>query len=111
MYGKEMIMMKKIGPLSFDLVVACAIYEIAYLGERGNATFMRLVDKLDGLISRSTIPSLLTTLRDWGIIDTEWKTLNSGHEGRTYYLTDEGYYIIMELFELYWEKILEYRKG
>jgi hypothetical protein len=100
--------MKKIGPLSLDLVVACKIYELQSKGTQ--AEFTELVESLKGLVGESTIPALLRSLSDWGIVATEFGETKQGRAGRFYYISGEAYDMIKETYELFWDKVAELRK-
>lgn len=100
--------MKKIGPLSLDLVIACQIYEFQSAEVR--VEFTKLVESLNGLVGESTIPSLLRSLSDWGIVTTEYGETDKGRAGRFYYISGEAYDMIKETYELFWDKVLKQRK-
>lgn len=100
--------MKKIGPLSLDIVVACQIYELQQ--EEKRVGFSLLVDALNGLVGESTVPALLRSLTDWGIIRTEYGETEAGRAGRFYYISGEARDMIRETYELHWEKVLEERE-
>lgn len=100
--------MKKIGPLSLDLVVACQIYE--FQSREENVEFTTLIENLRGLVSKSAVPSLLRSLADWGIVITEYGETKQGRAGRFYYISGEAYDMIEETYELFWNKVLEQRK-
>ena len=99
--------MKKIGPLSLDLVIACQIYEME---ERGNRVeFGKLVKELDGLVSKSAIPPILVTLANWGIINTEYGETEAGRAGRRYYISGEAREMIKQTYERFWKRVNEFR--
>ena len=100
--------MKKIGPLSSDLVVACKIYE--YQQESDRVEFAKLVEGLKGLVSKSTILNALDTLSDWGIVKTEFGETEAGRAGRLYYISGEAETMIKETYENFWDKVLAERK-
>ena len=99
---------KKIGPLSLDLVVACQIHELER--EKIRADFGTLSDRLDGLVSKSAIPSLLKTLEDWGFINSEFGETAAGRAGRLYYIANESRSIISELYAKHWDQVLSFKK-
>jgi predicted ArsR family transcriptional regulator len=100
--------MKKVGPLSSDLVVACKIYE--YQKDHDRVEFAKLVEGLEGLVSKSTILNALATLSDWGIIKTEFGETEAGRAGRLYYVSGEAEAMIRETYEKYWDRILAEKK-
>lgn len=95
--------MKKIGPLTIDLVVASAIYHLKKTGEEARPQV--LVRILNGKVMMSEISDILKSLMDWGIVRKEYTTLESGHAGNIYYITGEAKSTIRELYELFWWKI------
>jgi len=99
---------KKVGPLSTDLVVACKIYDYQKKNER--VEFSKLVTGLKGLVSRSTILKDLETLSDWGIIKTEFGETETGRAGRLYAISGESEELIRETYEKFWEKVLAEKK-
>lgn len=99
--------MKKIGPLSSDLVVACKIYE--YQLESDRVEFTKLVEGLRGLVAKSTILNALDTLSDWGIVKTEFGETEAGRAGRLYYISGEAETMIKETYEKFWDKVLAKR--
>ncbi|MCL2134073.1 MAG: hypothetical protein FWH37_00720 [Candidatus Bathyarchaeota archaeon] len=99
--------MKKIGPLSIDLIVACKIYEFhknKQVVEYGN-----LVSSLIGLVSKSAVSSSLITLSNWGIIGSEFCETKAGRVGRTYSISGEAFTMVKETYDQYWQKVLTYR--
>lgn len=99
--------MKKIGPLSSDLVVACKIYECQLESDR--VEFTKLVEGLRGLVAKSTILNALDTLSDWGIVKTEFGETEAGRAGRLYYISGEAETMIKETYEKFWDKVLAKR--
>ena len=61
--------------LSPDLKVACKIYECETKKEE--IWFSKLVDALEGDVSRTTISKSIDKLFDLGIIDGEWKKVKT----------------------------------
>lgn len=100
--------MKKVGPLSTDLVVACKIYEYQQKGEK--VEFGKLVEGLKGLVSRSTIVNDLSTLSDWGIIKTEYGETEAGRAGRLYSISGEAEMMVRETYEKYWDRVMKERR-
>jgi predicted transcriptional regulator len=97
---------KKIGPLSIDLVVACKIYEF----QKNNAIveFGDLVSSLNGVVSKSAVSSSLITLSNWGIIGSEFCETKSGRAGRVYSISGEAFTMVKETYEQYWQKVLQH---
>ena len=100
--------MKKIGPLSADLVVACKIYEFQKNNEA--VEFGNLVKALNGLVSKSTVLSALNTLSNWGIVSSEFGATKAGRAGRSYSISGEAYTMVKETYDQYWNKVLEVKK-
>jgi len=100
--------MKKVGPLSTDLVVACKIYEYQRNGEK--VEFGKLVNGLEGFMSKSTIINNLNTLSDWGIIKTEFGETEAGRAGRLYYISGEAEMMIKETYEKYWDRVMSEKR-
>lgn len=102
--------MKKIGPLSLDFVVACQIYELEK--EDIRPSFSILADKLGkrNLVSRSALSPILSTLATWGVIDIKYELTEAGRAGRMYYISGEAQNLVKEMYEKYWEKVLESKK-
>jgi len=98
--------MKKIGPLSLDLVVACKVYELQTQDLTG-VEFMRLVTELDGIVGKSTVLNALNTLSDWGVVKTEYGETEAGRAGRFYYVSGEAEAMIKETYENFWEKVMK----
>jgi len=96
--------MKKVGPLSTDLVVACKVYEFQRKGEK--VEFGKLVEGLEGLVGKSTIINNLNTLSDWGIIKTEFGETEAGRAGRLYSISGEAEMMIKETYEKYWDRVM-----
>jgi DNA-binding PadR family transcriptional regulator len=95
--------MKKIGPFSIDIVVACFTYHSQK--EEVGVPFSKLVGELEGAVSKSTILNALNTLSQWGVINTEFGELDSGRAGRIYSVSGESTSLIKETYEKYWDKI------
>lgn len=98
-------MKNNIGPLSKDLVVACAIHHLRM--NKKEARWPELVDLLKGKLMQSEIPSMLRSLVDWGIVNSEYTKLESGRAGRVYYISSEARKMIKETYELYWAKVMK----
>lgn len=95
--------MKKLGPLTTDLVVASAIYHLKKTGKE--ARTQELVRLLNGKVMMSELPEILTSLMDWGIVRKEYTGIESGRAGNIYYITGEAKSTIRELYELFWRRV------
>ena len=96
--------MKKIGPFSVDIVVACYVYHNQLSLEAG-IPFAKLVDDFDGALSKSGILSSLNTLANWGVIRTEYGELESGRAGRLYSVSGESIVTVRTTYEQFWKRI------
>jgi len=96
--------MRKVGPLSSDLVVACKIWDFQKEGEK--VEFIKLVKGLKGLVSKSTVLTALDTLSDWGIIKTEFGETEAGRAGRLYYVSGEAEAMVRETYERFWDRVV-----
>jgi predicted transcriptional regulator len=101
----RMKIMKKIGPLSADIVVACQIYKLQEADKK--AGFSELAEGLKGKVSKTTILTALNTLSDWGIVSTEFGVTTAGRAGRLYYVSGEAELMIKETCDKFWNKVLE----
>lgn len=97
--------MKKIGPLSADIVVACQVYKLQEDGKK--AGFSELAEGLKGKVSKTTILTALNTLSDWGIVSTEFGVTTAGRAGRLYYISGEAELMIKETCDKFWNKVVE----
>lgn len=95
----------RIGPLSKDMVLACAIHHLNKIGKE--ARVLEMVELLKGKITLPEISPLMMSLRDWGIVMTEHTTLKSGRSGRIYYISSGAATMIRETYELFWDKVME----
>lgn len=96
---------KKVGPLTSDLVVACQIYDYHQKGVE-RVEFGQLVVSLKGLLSKATILNGLDTLSDWGIIKTEFGETKAGRAGRLFSISGEAEILIRETYEKFWNKVI-----
>ena len=90
-------------PLSNEFKVACEIYKAESNGEP--IWFTRLVERLDGKISKNTISNAIDTLFDWGIIKAEYGPTDTGRAGRLFQISNEHKNRIKDLYEHYWKNI------
>ncbi|MEA5036761.1 hypothetical protein SDC9_17381 [bioreactor metagenome] len=88
-------------PLSNEFKVACEIYKAESLGE--SIWFTRLVERLDGKVSKNTISNAIDTLFDWGIIRGEYGPTDTGRAGRLFQISNEHISRIKDLYEHYWK--------
>jgi hypothetical protein len=90
--------MDKIGPLSIETVVACAVYHLRLI--KRVATFDAIANLLKKKISRDVIPRCLRSLLDWGILDIKYES-----SFRTYFVSLEAYSMVKEIYEIFWERV------
>jgi hypothetical protein len=88
---------ERIGPLSKDLVVACAIYE------KKRAKASDVINRMRGIvdITPTELRDMLHSLMYWGIIRTEAEGTD-----RFYFISSEAYLMIKETYELFWKKVV-----
>jgi len=100
---------KKLGPLSTDLVVACKIWEYQKGGEK--VDFRKLVKGLEGLIgAKSTVLKDLNTLSSWGVIKTEFGETDTGRAGRLYSISGEAEAMIKETYDRFWSRVIKAKR-
>ena len=91
------------GPLTPDLVVACAIHHLEKEGKETRSP--ELNDLLNGMLMPPELLSVLDSLAYWGIVRSEYTSLESGRSGRVYFITDEAHEMVRGVYNLYWERI------
>ncbi len=101
-------MMRKIGPFSIDIVVACYVYH-NQLQTGKSAPLYELVEESG--ISELVLLDLLNTLADWGVIRIDYAEYKkSGRAGRVYSVTDISQPTVKATYEQFWERIREEQK-
>ena len=90
--------------LSNDLKVACEIYKENL--SRRPVWFSKLVETLDGVISRYEVSHAIDTLTDWGIIEGHYDSLGNGWSGYVYEISDSAQDTIKKLYETHYIDIL-----
>jgi DNA-binding transcriptional ArsR family regulator len=88
-------------PLSSELKVAVEIYHCEI--NNWKVWLGKLVERLDGEVSKNTISEALDTLFDWGIVKAEYGPTDTGKPGRLYKISNEERKLIKELYERYWK--------
>jgi len=88
-------------PLSNELKVAAEIYGCEIRGQK--VWLGKLVDRLNGKISKNTISAAIDTLFDWGIIKAEYGATEKGRAGRLLMISNEAKPTIKDLYEKYWK--------
>jgi len=88
-------------PLSNELKVAAEIYSCEI--QRQKVWLGKLVDRLNGKISKNTISAAIDTLFDWGIIKAEYGATEKGRAGRLLMISNEAKPTIKDLYEKYWK--------
>lgn len=99
------VWMKKIGPLTSDLVIACKIFEYHKQGVE-RVEFSQLTDSLSDILSKATVLNGLDTLSDWGIVNTEFGETRAGRAGRLFSISGEAEVLIRETYDKFWDKVL-----
>ena len=82
--------------LSPELKVACKIFQITK-DDNDEVWFSKLVEILEGQVSRNTISRCLDRLFDLGIIDGEWKKI-SNRWTRTFKIAGEATAFIKNIY-------------
>jgi len=88
-------------PLSSGLKVACEIYR--FNQNKQPIWFGKLVESLNGELSKNTISHSIDMLFDWGIIKGEYGPTTPGRASRLLSITNETKPVIKELYERYWK--------
>lgn len=95
--------MKKIGPLTIELVVASAIYHLKKIGKEARPR--ELIELLNGKVMMSELSDILTPLIDWGIVKKEYTRIETGRAGNKYHISGEAKNMVKELYKLFWRRI------
>ena len=103
--------MKKFGPLSLDMLVACQILHHRVHNNGAKSEFGLLVRELDGLVSKSAVSPILNNLLKWGIVNTEFGETSAGRAGRLYYISNEAESFVKSTYDLFWDDIEEQRNN
>ena len=91
-------------PLSSEFKVACEIYKAESNSEP--IWYSRLVERLNGKLSKNTISDAIDTLFDWGIIKAEYGPIDDmGRAGRLFVISNEHKSRIKDLYDNYWKNI------
>ena len=101
--------LRKVGPFSIDIVVACYVYHNQVQMEEV-VPFAKLVNDFGKALSKSGILGSLNTLADWGIIRTEYTEYGGpdlGRAGRVYSVSDVSQSTVKATYEQFWERIQE----
>ena len=98
--------MKKIGPFSVDIVIACYVYHHQLSGA-GGVPFSLLLEDFGSALSKSGMLGSLNTLNDWSVIKTEYGELKSGRAGRLYSISGESMLTVKTTYEQFWSQIKE----
>ena len=89
-------------PLSSEFKVACEIWK-AQLNKEP-IWYSKIVERLDGKLSKNTISNAIDTLFDWGIVKAEYGPIDSsGRAGRLFQISNEHKGRINDLYEHYWK--------
>lgn len=88
-------------PLSNEFKVAAEIFACKENGEL--VWYTKLVERLSGKLSKSTIAKALDVLFDWGIVKAEYGETETGRAGKLLMISNEAEPIIRELYIKYWK--------
>ena len=99
--------MRKIGPFSADIVVACYVLHNQLSREGKGVPFSQLIDDFGSALSKSGILGSLNTLNDWAVIKTEYGELESGRAGRLYSISGESVLTVKTTYDQFWDRIEE----
>lgn len=88
-------------PLSKEFKVACEILKAELHGEK--IWYTRLVERLEGKVSKNSISEAIDTLFDWGIIKAEYGPTDKGQAARLFEISNEHKARIRDLYEHYWK--------
>ncbi len=89
-------------PLSNEFKVAVEIYRFEEKGEL--VWHNKLVDSLQGILSKNTISNAINTLFEWGIVKAEYGETEKGRAGKLLSISNEAGPIIKELYLRYWKE-------
>ena len=84
------------------LKVACEIYKFNI--ENKPVWFGKLVESMEGVVSKNTISESLDTLTDWMIIKGHYGATGDGRASYLYEIDPDQVTMIKELYEKYWRK-------
>lgn len=84
--------------LSPEFNVAVEIYALEHTNPY-EAYYSRLVERLDGTVSKVTVSKALDVLLDAGILKAEWKKTPSGKWARIFTIAGEAEGVIKETYE------------
>ncbi len=103
---KSEVRKMRLGPLSSDLIVGCAIYSFKVKGTDG-VEIKQIEEILDPLVSKSTIHRSLGTLEEWGVTKIVFTRSAAGRPARLFSVSGESEGMIKETYHEFWEKIQE----
>ena len=83
--------------LSDEFKVALEIYKAESNGEP--IWFTRIVERMSGEVSKSTVSNALDTLTDWGIISGSYGSTGTGKAAYCYTITEHHKSRMKELYE------------
>jgi hypothetical protein len=83
--------------LTKEFDVACRIFDYTEKGE--TVWFTKLVEDLDGIMSRVTVSKYIDVLFDLGIINGEWKQTKDGKMVRAFTIAGEAKTLVEHIFE------------
>ena len=83
--------------LTKEFEIASRIFEYTERGE--TVWFTKLVEDLDGIMSRVTVSKYIDVLFDLGIINGEWKQTEDGKMVRAFTIAGEAGPLVKQIFE------------
>lgn len=91
----------KKSPLSSDFKVACEIWHFCNTLHE-EIWYSKLVDMLEGELSRATISTALDMLFDWGITKAKYGETENGKGRKLLEISNESSCVVGELYNKYW---------
>lgn len=88
-------------PLSNEFKVATEIYACKENGEV--VWYTKLVQRLNGKMSKNTVAKSINTLFDWGIVKAEYGETETGRAGKLLMISNEAEPIVCDLYLKFWK--------
>jgi len=83
--------------LTKEFDIACRIFD--YTEKDETVWFTKLVEDLDGIMSRVTVSKYIDVLFDLGIINGEWKQNEEGKMVRAFTIAGEARTLVKHIFD------------
>jgi hypothetical protein len=87
-------------PLSYELIVACCIYDLHSKNEK--VWFLKIQQNLAGIVGGNRIRTAIDTLFDWSMIKAEYGETDKKRAGRLYRIQEDAVPLISELHKKYY---------